>query len=245
MKLALGAMNLPAIARAERAPERARDIAVRMHEVNAGYQRTRVLDGVDLEIREGEFLGVVGRSGSGKSTLLKLLYGALAPLSGTLVVAGLTLRRNSTTHVMRLRRRVGCVFQSYELLPGLSALENVVFPLKLAHPGVRDPYAYARDALELVGLAHKHARLPAELSGGEQQRLAIARAVAHEPRILLADEPTGNLDRATAQSVAEVFRLLHKAGGTIVLASHDEDLVASDAQRVVRVEEGALQVERR
>jgi ABC-type ATPase involved in cell division len=240
MRLAASVLELPVPIRLPRVTTRTRDLAVEMQAVSAGYNDNHVLDAVDLQIRRGEFLGVVGRSGSGKSTLLKLLYGALAPQSGTLHVAGLRFRRSSVAQVMLLRRRVGCVFQSYELLPALSALENVVFPLKLAHPHVADPYSYAREALELVGLAHKHSRLPSELSGGEQQRLAIARAVAHEPQILLADEPTGNLDRTTARSVVEVFRLLHQTGGTIVLASHDEELLAGEAQRIVRVEDGGI-----
>ncbi len=204
--------------------------------VTAGYGGAPVLSDVSLEIDRGDFVCVEGPSGVGKTTLLRVLYGLLKPLSGTALVDGVDLGQLRARHVSRFRRRLGCVFQSYELLPQLSALENVLLPLQLAQYGLDNPGGRAADALEMVGLADKAESVPGELSGGQQQRVAIARAIAHEPRILLADEPTGNLDPLATAEVMHAFEAYHEQGGTVVMATHDELLRDRYARRVLRIQ---------
>jgi ABC-type ATPase involved in cell division len=143
------------------------------------------------------------------------------------IVDGLALHRMRSWQTSEIRRRVGCVFQDYELLPHLTALENVLLPLQLAHPRIRHPRNYAMDALELVGLGEKVDELPGRLSGGEQQRVAVARAIAHQPRVLLADEPTGNLDSPTSAEIMELFAELNTMGSTVIMATHDEWVLSS------------------
>jgi len=208
---------------------------VRLNEVSVGYGDEAVLQNVTLEIDRGEFVCVEGPSGVGKTTLLNLLYGSLRPWSGQAKVDGVDLGRLRSRHVSRFRRKLGCVFQSYELLPHLTALENVLLPLQLAHLRVSRPKERALDALEVVGLSDKAASMPAELSGGQQQRVAIARGIAHEPRILLADEPTGNLDTESTDDVMSAFEAYHEQGGTVVLATHDERLRDRHARKIVRI----------
>jgi cell division transport system ATP-binding protein len=188
-----------------------------------------------VSIRRNEFVFVEGPSGAGKTTFMKLLYGTLRPQGGLAVVDGVDLGRLRSRMVPSLRRRLGCVFQSYELLRHLTALENVVLPLELAQSHIRRPREQAADALELVGLADKMGARPQELSGGQQQRVAIARAIAHEPRILLADEPTGNLDPDSTREVMDAFESFHARGGTVVMATHDAALRDHYARRVLRI----------
>jgi cell division transport system ATP-binding protein len=209
--------------------------AVKLADIRAGYGRNLVLRDFNLEIAPGEFLYLVGPSGAGKSTLLKLLYGMLRPVSGTGYVDGLPIHRLHSWETARLRRRLGCVFQAYELLPHLSALENVLLPLQLAHPKLKDPTGHAKDALEMVGLADKTGARPVELSGGQQQRVAVARAIAHEPRILLADEPTGNLDSQNSREIMELFRQLNGLGSTVIVATHDELVLRAFPARIVEI----------
>jgi ABC-type ATPase involved in cell division len=206
---------------------------IRLTDVSVGYGDDTVLERVSLEVERGEFLCVEGPSGAGKTTLLRLLYGSLPPLDGTAVVDGVDLTQLRPRSMSRFRRRLGCVFQSYELLPHLTARENVLLPLQLAQMKIDVPGERASDALEAVGLADKAASLPLELSGGQQQRVAIARAIAHEPAILLADEPTGNLDAEATAEVMRAFELFHEQGGTVVMATHDESL--HQGRRVVRI----------
>jgi ABC-type ATPase involved in cell division len=209
--------------------------AIKLAGVSAGYGDETVLEDLSLEVPHGEFVIVEGPSGVGKTTLMKLLYGTIQPSSGLAVVDGVDLARLKDRQVPAYRRRLGCVFQSYELLDSLTALENVVLPLRLAHlriPAARDR---AAEALDRVGLADKLQAPATQLSGGEQQRVAIARAIAHEPRILLADEPTGNLDSAATAGVMDAFEAFHERGGTVVMATHDEALRDRHAGRVLRV----------
>jgi putative ABC transport system ATP-binding protein len=199
------------------------------------------LRGVDLDVREGEFVAVVGRSGSGKSTLLHILAGIDRPTAGTLAVAGHDLARLGHDALARWRgRSVGVVFQFFQLLPTLSAAENVMLPMDFSNAV---PSARRRDrALELlerVGVADQAHKLPAALSGGQQQRVAIARALANDPPLLLADEPTGNLDSATGAEVFALFGELARAGRTVVLVSHERDAV-SGAGRSVTLADGCL-----
>jgi cell division transport system ATP-binding protein len=210
--------------------------AIRLDGVTAGYGGEAVLSDLSLEIGRGDFVCVEGPSGAGKTTLLRVLYGSLKPLSGTAVVDGVDLGQLRSRHVSRFRRRLGCVFQNYELLPQLTALENVLLPLQLAQYGLDNPGGRAAEALEMVRLTDKASSVPGELSGGQQQRVAIARAIAHEPRILLADEPTGNLDAASTAEVMRAFETYHQQGATVIVATHDESLRQRYARRVLRIE---------
>jgi cell division transport system ATP-binding protein len=209
--------------------------AIELRNVTAGYGDSPVISGFDLTVEPGEFVYMVGQSGVGKSTLLKVLYGTLRPRRGTVVVDGVPVDELHSWQTTRIRRRVGYVFQAYELLPHLTALQNVVLPLRLAHPRIRDPLAYALDALELVGLQDKVHAFPQHLSGGEQQRVSVARAIAHQPRVLLADEPTGNLDSETSGEIMEIFKLLNQLGGTILMATHDELIQSRFPARTIRL----------
>lgn len=197
----------------------------------AGQDVVRALDNVSMNVAPGEFVAIVGPSGSGKSTLLSLIAGLDRPTSGEVWVAGRRLDHMSEDELARWRRRgVGIVFQFFQLLPTLTALENVMLPLALAgHP---DPRARATDLLEHLGLGGRLHHLPAELSGGEQQRVAIARAVANRPPLLLADEPTGNLDERTGQTILAILADLHRRGQTIVLVTHDATLAALADRRL-------------
>jgi cell division transport system ATP-binding protein len=209
--------------------------SIQLQDVTAGYGGDPVFSGLSLSVRPGEFVYLLGPSGSGKSTLFKVLCGALRPQQGSVRVDGIALHRLSNRQTAKIRRRVSCVFQAYELLPHLSALENVLLPLELAHPRIRDPKGFALDALELVGLQDKLHELPGNLSGGQQQRVAVARAVAHQPRILLADEPTGNVDSDSSAEILELFRQLNQLGGTVMMATHDELVVSRYPAPAIRL----------
>ncbi len=196
-----------------------------------------ILRGIDLTIAEGEAVGLVGPSGSGKTSLLMVLAGLERASGGSVQVAGTELAATGRTApgedtLARWRRgTVGIVFQAFHLIPTMTALENVAVPLELA--GRRDAAAVARAALAEVGLAHRLTHLPGQLSGGEQQRVALARALAPRPRLLLADEPTGNLDHATGQTVMDLlFHLRAQAGATLLLVTHDADLAARCDRRI-------------
>jgi putative ABC transport system ATP-binding protein len=201
-----------------------------------------VLKSISLSVAAGEAAGIVGPSGSGKSTLLMVLAGLERVDTGSVKIAGTELTGMSEDAVAAFRgRNVGIVFQSFHLIPNMTALENVAVPLELA--GHRDAFAIARRELEAVGLAERTSHYPGQLSGGEQQRVAIARALAPEPRILIADEPTGNLDQATGKQVADVlFAKARERGMTLVLVTHDPALAKrcdrQIAMRSGRVEDG-------
>ncbi|MGE5476926.1 MAG: ABC transporter ATP-binding protein [Bacteroidales bacterium] len=198
-----------------------------------------VLRGVDLCVEAGETVGVVGPSGSGKSTLLMVMAGLERASSGRVAVAGHDLSAMDEDALARFRRsQIGIVFQAFHLVPAMTALENVAVPLELA--GVRDAFARAEEELRQVGLAHRLDHYPGQLSGGEQQRVALARAFVARPRLLLADEPTGNLDQGTGRTIVELLFDLHdRHGTTLVLVTHDPALAAR-CRRVVRVEDGRI-----
>jgi putative ABC transport system ATP-binding protein len=197
-----------------------------------GASSVHVLKGVSLDIAAGEATGIVGPSGSGKSTLLMVLAGLERVDAGMVRVAGEVLNGSSEDQIAAFRgRNIGIVFQSFHLIPNMTALENVAVPLELA--GRRDAFAIAARELEAVGLADRVTHYPGELSGGEQQRVAIARALAPEPRILIADEPTGNLDQATGRQVADLlFAKARERGMTLVLVTHDAALASRCARQV-------------
>jgi putative ABC transport system ATP-binding protein len=200
----------------------------------------RALRGVDLAVAAGEFVAVMGPSGSGKSTLLNLIAGLDAPSDGEIVIAGESLIGKDENELARMRREhIGIVFQFFNLLEGMTVLENVTLPAVIAGSPRRGAESRARDLLDLVGIAEKASDLPGVLSGGLRQRLALARALANEPTILLADEPTGALDSTGGEEVLELLRRLHGNGQTILLVTHDED-VAAAAGRLIEMRDGRV-----
>jgi putative ABC transport system ATP-binding protein len=205
-----------------------------------GAARVHILKDIDLHIGSGEAVGLIGPSGSGKSTLLMVMAGLERPDSGTVTVAGEELTRLDEDALARFRgRRVGIVFQSFHLIPTMTALENVAVPLELA--GAADAFARAERELAAVGLADRLGHYPAQLSGGEQQRVALARALAPGPAILVADEPTGNLDEGTGRQIVDLLFAGHAARGTtLILVTHDPSL-AQRCDRVIRMRSGRLE----
>ncbi len=219
---------------------RVRDVVMRL---SGGSGPVTILDGVSLAVPAGQFCAVTGPSGSGKSTLLGLIAGLDRPTAGSIEVAGVALGGLDEDELARLRRRtIGYVFQSFHLLPTLTALENVAVPLELA--GAPDPAGRAAALLGEMGLADRAGHYPAQLSGGEQQRVALARAVANRPALLLADEPTGNLDSATGARIIELLLAWRRAhAATLVLVTHDPEL-ARHAERVVELRDGRVAADR-
>ncbi len=208
-----------------------------------GSRVVTALHDVDFAVDAGRFIAVVGPSGSGKSTLLNLIAGIDRPTTGRVIVGGVEISRMTENNLARWRgTNIGIVFQFFQLLPTLTALENVLLPMEFrgAFPGRRRERALAH--LATVGLTSKADQLPSELSGGEQQRVAIARALANDPPIILADEPTGNLDSASSQRVMDVFAELHGAGKTIILVTHEQTLTRF-AQQVVYVQDGRITIQ--
>ena len=205
----------------------------------SGETQVRALDGVDLKVESGEFVAIVGTSGSGKSTLLHMLGGLDRPSSGSVLVNGkeiFTLKDEELT-IFR-RRKIGFVFQSYNLVPVLSVYENIVLPLEL--DGRKPDRDYIHEVISTLGLEKKLNNLPSQLSGGQQQRVAIARAMAAKPAILLADEPTGNLDSKTSQDVLSLMKVTgQKFSQTMVMITHNEE-IAQTAHRIVRIEDGRI-----
>lgn len=213
-----------------------------VREYRIGPAAVCALGGVDLEVHNSEFLAVLGVSGSGKSTLLHLLGGLDTPTSGSVLVAGRDLAAMSPYERALYRRTsVGFIFQSYYLVPSLTAEENVALALTFQGAFGLEARRRADEALQRVGLERRSSHRPSQLSGGEQQRVAIARAIVHRPPLLLADEPTGNLDRATAEGVAALLNEIHRTlGTTIVMVTHDEEMATAVADRVVRLRDGRL-----
>lgn len=209
----------------------------------AGANQVKALDGVSLSVEEGEFVAVVGTSGSGKSTLLHMLGGLDYPTSGSVTVAGRELSSLKETELTIFRRRnIGFVFQNYNLVPVLNVYENVVLPLEL--DGARVDRKFVKQIMEMLGIAEKKSSLPGQLSGGQQQRVAIARALASKPSLILADEPTGNLDSRTSQEVMGLLKLTGREfHQTIVMITHNEAL-AQLCDRIIRIEDGRIVPER-
>ena len=204
-----------------------------------GSNQVRALDGVNLEVERGEFLAIVGTSGSGKSTLLHMLGGLDYPTEGSVYVDDKDISRLKEDALCVFRRRkIGFVFQSYNLVPVLNVYENIVLPIEL--DGNTVDKTYVNQVVEVLGLADRLQSLPSQLSGGQQQRVAIARALATKPAILLADEPTGNLDSKTSQDVLGLLKVTgEKFGQTIVMSTHNEE-IAQLADRIIRIEDGKI-----
>lgn len=204
-----------------------------------GENTVKALDGVDLTVERGEFVAMIGKSGSGKSTLLHMLGGLDTPTSGEVFVDGKKLSELKKEQLAIFRRRkVGFVFQNYNLVPDLNVYENIVLPIELDGGYVDEKFI--GELLDMLHLQEKAEALPGTLSGGQQQRVAIARALASKPAIILADEPTGNLDSASSKEILAILKKMHKTGRTVILITHDNG-IAAQARRVVRIMDGKIE----
>jgi cell division transport system ATP-binding protein len=214
---------------------------ISLHNVSLTYPNgTRALDGVSLEIEKGSFVFLVGGSGMGKSSLLRLFYREQKPTHGEVIVDGVRVDRLKRSRVPRLRRSVGVVFQDFKLLADKTVWENVAFALWVTGAHSSDVKRQVPRVLDLVGLAHKSRMFPAELSGGEQQRTAIARALVNNPKLLLCDEPTGNLDPVTTIEIMELLARINLKGTTVIVATHNAGIVDRMRKRVIRLEGGQI-----
>ena len=198
------------------------------------------LTDVSFVIEKGEFVFVVGASGSGKSTVIRLVLKEIEPTTGKIVVGGRDLTRLKRNKVPLLRRNIGCVFQDFKLLPKRTAAENVAYALKVQGEGSSAIRRKVPEVLNLVGLAHKMTSYPDELSGGEQQRVSIARAVVNHPPLLICDEPTGNLDPDTSVGIMQLLYRINRAGTTVLMATHDREMVDKMRRRVIALDDGRL-----
>lgn len=197
-------------------------------------------NGISVNIKQGEFVYVVGPSGAGKSTFIKLMYREEKPTSGEVNVAGINLTTLKNSRVPYLRRQLGVVFQDFKLLPRLTVYENVAFALEVIEEQPNAIRKRVMEVLELVGLKHKVRMLPSELSGGEQQRVSIARSIVNKPKVLIADEPTGNLDPDTSWEIMNIFEEINRQGTTVVMATHNREIVNTIRRRVIAIESGMI-----
>ncbi len=225
-------------------PESHLKSVIRMENIRRTYQmgdaEIRALDGISLEVNAGEFVAIMGPSGSGKSTLMNLLGCLDVPTSGTYRLRDADIGKLDDDALADIRNReVGFIFQTFNLLPRLTALHNVELPLVYAQVTPRERIERAMDTLELVGLSDRKDHRPNQLSGGQRQRVAIARALIHRPALLLADEPTGNLDSVTSAEIMDLFADLHAKGNTLVMVTHDRE-IADRAQRIVKMRDGRI-----
>ena len=208
---------------------------------NPGENEVRALDGVSLDIHEGEFVAIVGQSGSGKSTLMNMLGCLDIPTDGTYILNGRDVSSLTDNELSEVRNQdIGFIFQGFNLIPNLNAIENVELPLIYRNVDKNRRRELAKEALKKVGLEHRMKHKPAEMSGGQQQRVAIARAIAATPPLILADEPTGNLDSKSTRDIMQILNNLNEQGNTIVLITHD-DGIAENAKRVVRIMDGKIE----
>ena len=198
------------------------------------------LDNVSFQIDKGEFVFIVGASGSGKSTLIRLLLKEMEPTRGTIIVGGRDISRLRASRVSQLRRNIGCVFQDFKLLPNRSAAENVAYALNVQGESAQNIRRKVPEVLSMVGLVDKMDSLPNQLSGGEQQRVSIARAFVNHPPLLVCDEPTGNLDPDTSVGIMQLLYSINRTGTTILMATHDREMVDKMRRRVIALEEGRI-----
>ncbi len=218
---------------------------IQFSKVDKIYQNgTVALKNVNLKIGSKEFICIVGPSGAGKTTLIRLLIAEERPTNGQIVVGGINIARMPMRKIPYYRRKLGVVFQDFKLLPKVTVYENVAFAMEVSGEHGRDIKRVVPKILNLVGLAEKQEVFPEELSGGEVQRVAIARALAHQPKILVADEPTGNLDPKTAWGIIQILLKINELGTTVIMATHNREIVNKLQQRVIAVEKGAISYDR-
>lgn len=210
---------------------------------NPGENEVRALDHVNVSINENEFVAIIGHSGSGKSTLMNMLGCLDVPTSGTYLLHDQDVSRMSDDELSDIRNReIGFIFQGFNLIPNLTALENVELPLIYRGVSKRDRMELSKDALMKVGLEKRMNHKPSEMSGGQQQRVAIARAIAQAPPVILADEPTGNLDSGSTKEIMGILKSLHQEGRTVIIITHDND-IAAQAERVIRIKDGYIEAD--
>lgn len=208
---------------------------------NPGENEVRALDDVTLSIDKGEYVAIIGQSGSGKSTLMNVLGCLDVPTSGDYYLNGSNVSELSDDELSDIRNlEIGFIFQGFNLIPNLTAIENVELPLIYRGVGKKERTQLAAEALEMVGLSHRMDHKPSEMSGGQQQRVAIARAIAAKPPVILADEPTGNLDSSSSKDIIRILKNLHKDGRTVILITHDNE-IADQAKRVIRIIDGKIE----
>ncbi len=215
---------------------------VRMNDVTMVYESsgTVALDGVDLTINEGEFVFLVGPSGSGKTTIMKLITGEVHATSGSIIVNDFDMVKIKRRKLPKVRRTLGVIFQDYRLIENMTVYDNVAFAMRVVGASSRDIGKRVRYVLELVGLEGREKRYPKELSGGEQQRVAIARALVNSPRMIVADEPTGNLDPVRSLELMLLFEKINQMGTTILVVTHEKELVNALSKRVVTIDSGRV-----
>ena len=214
---------------------------LRMENVSKVYPGGSVaLQDVDIHIKPGEFVFVVGPSGAGKSTFIKMLFREVLPTTGSIFVNGVDILSLTPKEIPYMRRQLGIIFQDYRLLPDRTVYENVAFAMQVIETPHRKIKRRVLNVQELVGLRHRANAYPNELSGGEQQRIAIARAIVNDPILVIADEPTGNLDPETSWDIMEIFKEINASGTTIVMATHDKEIVDAMGKRVVAIEHGNI-----
>lgn len=213
---------------------------IRLRNVTKRYGDTTAVDGMDLHIKVGDFVFLVGQSGAGKSTLMKLIYREEIADEGQVVIGGVDVSRIKDSQVPRLRRCMGIVFQDFKLLPKQTVHDNVAYVIRALGMSSKEINRRVQGALKVVGLSHKEFSYPNELSGGEQQRIGIARAIVNGPPLLIADEPTGNLDPQNSFEIMEILEQINQRGTTIVVSTHDEAIVNHYRKRVVKLEKGNI-----
>lgn len=214
---------------------------IRMKDVNKQYKNgVTAIYNLDLTIEKGDFVFIIGSTGCGKSTLIKMLYREEKPTSGKIIVGGLDVAKLRNGKVYKLRRKIGVVFQDFKLLSKLTVYENVAFALEVFGLTKSEIHEKVLKVLDLVGLKNKAKHYPTELSGGEQQRVAIARAIVNGPKLLICDEPTGNLDEVTSMEIMKVLEEINKLGTTIIMVTHDTNIVAMMKKRVILLDAGRI-----
>ena len=217
------------------------NLMIHMKNVTKVYENGAVaLNNINVDIRKGEFVFLVGSSGAGKSTFIKMLFREVLPTSGILTVNGRDVIRMANKEVPYLRRSLGVIFQDYRLLPEKTVYENISFAMQVIEAPRRLMQRSVNSVLDIVGLRDKYKCFPYQLSGGEQQRVAIARAIVNNPSIVIADEPTGNLDPETSWGIMDIFQRINAAGTTIVMATHDKTIVDAMQRRVIAIEDGQI-----
>ena len=212
-----------------------------MEDVHKTYPNgVTAVNGIDVKIEHGEFVYIVGPSGAGKSTFIRLIYREEKPTQGEITIKGIKINEMKNKEVPFLRREIGVVFQDFKLLPRMTVYENVAFALEVIEESPRSIRDRVMEVLDLVGLKNKARSIPDELSGGEQQRVSIARAIANQPRIVIADEPTGNLDPETSWSIMRILEEINLRGTTIIMATHSKEIVNTIKKRVIAIENGII-----